>query len=189
MSTSLQPSAPPVASCRSPLRRLAPRAGAPDGGERRRSEYTSGTNPPNAPARGLTGGDGAGPRRASSAWCRPALLPVLALLLGALGLFAAAPAQAQSHIWSATLTVDDIDDDGAYLGCDTSTCSSQLTEDELEHNGERYTVAHLYYNNGRVSMQIRGVQGPRPCPTCPPRLPRTQIRSLPGWCCISALRG
>ncbi len=77
-----------------------------------------------------------------------ARLPVLALLLGALGLFAAAPAQAQSHIWSATLTVDDIDDDGAYLGCDTSTCSSQLTEDELEHNGERYTVAHLYYNNG-----------------------------------------
>ena len=85
--------------------------------------------------------------------CRPALLPVLALLLGALGLFAAAPAQAQSHIWSATLTVDDIDDDGAYLGCDTSTCSSQLTEDELEHNGERYTVAHLYYNNGRVSIR------------------------------------
>ncbi len=127
-----------------------------------------------SPSSGLAGGHGAAPavsRGAGSPWRRLALLSALAPLLGALGLFAAAPAQAQSHIWSATLTVDDIDDDGAYLGCDVGTCSSQLTEDELEHNGERYTVAHLYYNNGRVSMQIRGVQGPRPCPTCPPPSP------------------
>ncbi len=158
MSTSLQPSAPPVASCRSPLRCLAPRAGAPDGGERRRSEYTSGTD---APAGGLTGGHGAAPAvspRAASPWRRPALLPVLALLLGALGLFGAGPAQAQSQIWSATLTVEDIDDDGAYLGCDSTNCPSQLTEDELEHNGERYTVQNLYYNNGRVSLRLRGIQ-------------------------------
>ena len=133
MSTSLQPSAPPVASCRSPLRRLAPLAGAPDGGERRRLEYTSGTNPPNAPARGLTGGDGAGPRRAASPWRRPARLPVLALLLGALGLFAAAPAQAQTTIWSATLTVDQ---DGVLFGCDTfiaghDSCTVGLTDEDF----------------------------------------------------------
>ena len=89
---------------------------------------------------------------------RPVLLPVLALLLGALGLFAAAPAQAQSQIWSATLTVDDIDDDGVYLGCETSGCSSALTDNELEHNGEKYTVHSLYYNNGQVSLQLRGIQ-------------------------------
>ncbi len=97
-------------------------------------------------------------RRAASPWRRPALLPVLALVLGALGLFAAAPAQAQSQIWSATLTVDDIDDDGAYLGCATSNCPSLLTENELQHNGERYTVTDLFYNNGRVSLKLRGIQ-------------------------------
>ena len=42
-------------------------------------------------------------RRAASPWRRLALLPA-ALLLGALGLFGAAPAQAQSVVWSATLT-------------------------------------------------------------------------------------
>ena len=143
MSTSLQPSAPPVASCRSPLRRLAPRAGAPDGGERRRSEYTSGTNPPNAPARGLTGGHGAAP----AGRARLSRLPVLALLLGALGLFAAAPAQAQSQIWSATLTVDE---DAGRLGCDTSRatqddCSAALTDDDFEYNGVTYRVRTLVY--------------------------------------------
>ena len=158
MSTSLQPSAPPVASCRSPLRRLAPRAGAPDGGERRRSEYTSGTNPPNAPARGLTGGDGAGPRRASSAWCRPALLPVLALLLGALGLFAAAPAQAQNTVtlWSAMLDVQNYDYTRAHFGhivgrgcteprfvSTTYRCRGALTDDSFSYGGQTYRVAVL----------------------------------------------
>ncbi len=90
--------------------------------------------------------------------CLAPRLPVLALLLGALGLFAAAPAQAQSQIWSATLTVDDIDDDGAYLGCDRTSCPSQLMDNELEHNGERYTVQSLYYNNGRVSLKLGGIQ-------------------------------
>ncbi len=98
------------------------------------------------------------PSRSPLGCLAPRLLPVLALLLGAFGLLAAAPAQAQSHIWSATLTVDDIDDDGAYLGCDTSGCPSALTDNELEHNGEKYTVNNLYYNNGRVSLQLRGVQ-------------------------------
>ncbi len=112
---------------------------------------------PSAAPRGR-GAAPAGPPRAASAWRRPARLPVLALLLGALGLFAAAPAQAQSQIWSATLTVDDIDDDGAYLGCDSTNCPSQLTDNELEHNGERYTVQSLYYNNGRVSLKLNGIQ-------------------------------
>ena len=98
------------------------------------------------------------PSRSPLGCLAPRLLPVLALLLGALGLFAAAPAQAQSQIWSATLTVDDIDDDGAYLGCDRTSCPSQLTEDELEHNGERYTVQNLYYNNGKVSLKLGGIQ-------------------------------
>ena len=50
-----------------------------------------------SPSSGPTGGQGAAPavsRRAASPWRRLALLPALALLLGALGLFAAAPASA-----------------------------------------------------------------------------------------------
>ncbi len=148
MSTSLQPSAPPVASCRSPLRRLAPRAGAPDGGERRRSEYSS-TNPPNAPA---------GSRRAASAWRRPALLPVLALLLGALGLFAAAPAQAQNTVtlWSAMLDVQNYDYTRAHFGhivgrgcteprfvSTTYRCRGALTDDSFSYGGQTYRVAVL----------------------------------------------
>ena len=98
------------------------------------------------------------PSRSPLGCLAPRLLPVLALVLGALGLFAAAPAAAQTTVWSATLTVDDIDDDGAYLGCDRTSCPSQLTEDELEHNGERYTVQNLYYNNGKVSLKLGGIQ-------------------------------
>ena len=152
MSTSLQPSAPPVASSRSPLRCLAPRAGAPDGGERRRSEYSS-TNPPNAPARGLTGGHGAAPPGRA----RLSLLPVLALLLGALGLFAAAPAQAQSQIWSATLTVDE---GSGFLGCSLAAsadnCSVALSEDEFEYNSVTYTVKNFYYipSTNRLTIDV-----------------------------------
>ncbi len=153
MSTSLQPSAPPVASCRSPLRCLAPLAGAPDGGERRRSEYTSGTNPPNAPA---------GPRRAASAWRRPARLPVLALLLGALGLFAAAPAQAQNTVtlWSAMLDVQNYDYTRAHFGhivgrgcteprfvSTTYRCRGALTDDSFSYGGQTYRVAVLQHTN------------------------------------------
>ena len=68
------------------------------------------------------------------------LLPVLALLLGALGLFAAAPAQAQTTVWSATLTVDQASlyHGCGYLGMDA--CSSALTEDEFSYGGTDYTI-------------------------------------------------
>ena len=132
-----------------------------------------------SPSSGLTGGHGAAPavsRRSASAWRRPARLPVLALLLGALGLFAAAPAAAQTTVWSATLTVDDIDDDGAYLGCDNPGCPSALTETGLEHNGERYTVENLYFNNGRVSLLLRGVEVPGRTTGAP--LPGSKFRGM-----------
>ena len=135
----------------SPARLLCGFAAAPRGRARERPSRSS----------GLPRGGAAAPavsRRAASAWPRPARLPVLALLLGALGLFGAAPAEAQTTVWSATLTVDDIDDDGAFLGCATSTCPSLLTEDEFQHNGEKYTVTDLFYNNGRVSLKLRGIQ-------------------------------
>ena len=78
------------------------------------------------------------------------LLPVLALLLGALGLFAAAPAQAQptTPIWSATLTVkgplEDVD-----VGCSNTVtgkeCSSAsvLTDDDFTLSGTSWEITDI----------------------------------------------
>ncbi|MCY4473848.1 MAG: hypothetical protein OXC83_00215, partial [Chloroflexi bacterium] len=65
-------------------------------------------------------------------------LLALALLLGALSLFPAASAQAQSPaVWTATLTVDR---DDVYFGChdtfpsqDNCSISTVLTENEFRH--------------------------------------------------------
>lgn len=59
------------------------------------------------------------------------LLPILALLLGALGLFSAAPAQAQT-VWSATLTVHTNTGINDQFGClrffgNAPSCASALT--------------------------------------------------------------
>ncbi len=90
------------------------------------------------------------------------LLPVLALLLGALSLFAAAPAQAQT-LWSTTLTVDR--DFGVY-GCDDSAssqddCSVALTDHEFTHGGTTFTVEALYWTsaNGDFSIRFTGISG------------------------------
>ena len=100
----------------------------------------------------------AGSRRAASAWRRPARLPVLALLLGALGLFAAAPAQAQSQIWSATLTVDE---DSGYFGCsnaeatqDNCSSSTVLSEDEFTYNGNNYKVVGLSWDSANDTLDF-----------------------------------
>ena len=91
---------------------------------------------------------------------RLALLPVLALLLGALGLFAAAPAQAQTTVWSATLTVD-LDADPRYRGCDNvapamDQCSMALTDDDFVFEGVTYQVNRLFVNssNGRLTLEV-----------------------------------
>ena len=75
------------------------------------------------------------------------LLPVLALLLGAFGLFAAAPAEAQTTIWSATLTVDGKDGnfDAVERGCSNvlasiDNCSRVLTDDDFTIQGTTYAV-------------------------------------------------
>ena len=89
------------------------------------------------------------------------LLPVLALLLGALGPFAAAPAQAQTTVWSATLTVDYAstrDGRSANYGCDNASsvghdmenCSTTtvLTDDDFDYptGGTAYTIDRLNHN-------------------------------------------
>ena len=109
---------------------------------------------------GPAGGHGAAPavsRRAGSPWRRLALLSALAPLLVALGLFAAGPAQAQTPIWSATLTVGE---DGIYFGCEIAAtqvpCSSALTDDDFEYNGVTYRIERLSHisSTNRFLMNI-----------------------------------
>ena len=79
-------------------------------------------------------------------------LPFLALLLGALGLFHAAPAQAQVEVWSATLTVQFY----GHYGCDNDVagdeCSSAsvLTDDDFTIGSDTWEITdiRLPYSSG-----------------------------------------
>ena len=98
------------------------------------------------------------PRRRSA----PPALRLLALLLGALGLFAAAPAAAQTTIWSTTLEVDvsgKYGRFGTYSGCDDAhdgqdDCIATLFDNDFRFDGTTYRVTALYYaeNSGTVSI-------------------------------------
>ena len=72
------------------------------------------------------------------------------LLVGAVGLFAAAPAEAQVTLLSGTLTVDETgSSDIDYFGCDNSdpnhdNCSAALTNDSFTHMGVAARVTQLY---------------------------------------------
>ena len=90
-----------------------------------------------------------------------------ALLLGALGLFHAAPAQAQTVIWSTTLTVDLDEDDPRFRGCDSITavqgdCSSQLADDDFVYKGVTYRVRQLLdigKDSGQVVLRLYQAAG------------------------------
>ena len=83
--------------------------------------------------------------RPGRARARFSLLPVLAPLLGALSLFAAAPVQAQTDVWSGTLTAKPVLF-GPIVGCDNgeagAECSTStvLTDDDFTYNGQTYTI-------------------------------------------------
>ena len=95
------------------------------------------------------------------------LLPVLALLLGALGLFAATPAQAQvATVWSATLKTVKFD---GSLGCATGyreewyhDCrnGAVLSENEFVHDGVTYKVRLAYRGVfGKFDLAFIGLEG------------------------------
>ncbi len=92
------------------------------------------------------------------------LVPVLALLLGALGLLAAAPAQAQTTVWSATLTVVDVSDAN---GCNNSygvgsRCadSSVLDDDDFNHDvsgtSTNFEFYRIWSSTNRLLLEFRG---------------------------------
>ena len=78
------------------------------------------------------------------------------LLVGAVGLFAPAPAEAQVTLLSGTLTVDETgSSDIDYFGCDNSdpdhdNCSAALTNDSFTHMGVASRVTQLYTRISQV---------------------------------------
>ena len=87
------------------------------------------------------------------------LLPVLALLLGVLGLFAAEPAKAQDAIWSGTLTPADLTND--VLGCNrgraltTQKCSNTAVLDDDDFTYPDGGTNYLIYNIETVDRATR----------------------------------
>ena len=108
----------------SPARRLPGLAGCP--------------SKPLSPSTGSTGGRGAAstsPRRTASAWRRLALLPVLALLLGTLGPFAAAPASADvlvSNIGQTVSTTSGTGSSSIAQGFTTGSATGGYTLSNIE---------------------------------------------------------
>ena len=113
---------------------------------------------------GLAAGAGALPRarRRCEAGKRthgPGPRACLALLAAAALLALAAPAQAQTEIWSATLTPGDLS--GGLLGCNngisTGECSSTsfLSEDSFTYDSTDYTITVLFLRpDGRFQFQV-----------------------------------
>ena len=90
------------------------------------------------------------------------LLPALALLLGALSLFTAAPAQAQTTVWSATLTAD-LNHALGIFGCSaihsgSQNCDALLTDDDFTYNGATYEITILLWNGGSL-IELGGKRG------------------------------
>ena len=82
---------------------------------------------------------------------RLSLVTALALLLAALSPFAAAPVDAQTTLWTATLTADEQDD---YIGCDDDdsdqdNCSDStvLSDNDFSFGGVAYTVVGVYWDS------------------------------------------
>ena len=80
-------------------------------------------------------------RRRFTAWSGPVPAALLALA-------AALPAQGQTTVWSATLTVNT--DDNLTFGChstsaDPEKCSNVLTEDQFTFGGKTYSVSQFYW--------------------------------------------
>ena len=94
------------------------------------------------------------------------LLPALALLLGAPGLFTPAPAQAQTTVWSATLTVGQVEENalGSRVGCNyQEPCASRLSDDDFEVGGAAYTVRGVWAFTGGTmdgALEVRFSENP-----------------------------
>ena len=85
---------------------------------------------------------------------RGALRAAALLTLTAAALLPALPAEAQTNVWSATLTVDQ---DGNTFGCATPVnnppsrnldhCSSALTDEDFAYKGTTYTIRYVTWSS------------------------------------------
>ena len=94
--------------------------------------------------------------------CDPRHVGAAALLAAALCLFATAPAQAQTTVWSATLTVDFRDgNSNSSLGCSGApghtACSTALTDDDFVYKGTTYEVESLFFENNLMFFSLSGI--------------------------------
>ena len=80
------------------------------------------------------------------------------LLVGAVGLFAAAPAEAQVTILSGTLTVDkagnDFGCDNIYVSLDNCSTATVLTDGDFVYKGTTYLIDHLYWQSSTNRLFI-----------------------------------
>ena len=76
---------------------------------------------------------------------------MLALLLGTVSLFAAAPAQAQTTVWSGTMRVG-----GGLSGCgiSSSNCPTALSDDDFTYDGVTYEITRFYTINGILVVEL-----------------------------------
>ena len=79
---------------------------------------------------------------------------MLAALLGALFLVYAVPAEAQTTVWSATLTVKQVET--TRVGCSNATsgneCTSALTDHEFTHEGVTYPISFIFQSGSRLAL-------------------------------------
>ena len=105
--------------------------------------------------------------RAGRVRARLLLLAVLALLAGTLAPFAAAPADAQTVVWSATLTVQSATGNGcnnAHQGSGTQcSVAATLTDDDFTYGGTTYTFRSILdapsHKNTAMVVSFSGLTG------------------------------
>ena len=77
---------------------------------------------------------------------------MLAALLGALSLFHVTPAQAQTTVWSATVTVEDV---GAWNGYWEIAAIGQLSVTQFTYGGATYTVERLSVDDSGSTLRLK----------------------------------
>ena len=85
----------------------------------------------------------------------PLLLPVLALLAGALSLFAPATAEARTTLWSGTLTVGTANDEAGCGSQSGGACSGRLTTDTVTLEGKAYLITEIVVRNWQSPPDLK----------------------------------
>ena len=124
---------------------------------------------------------GSGRPDAGAGRARLSLLPVLTLLLGALSLFAPAPAEAQT-VWKSTLKTTNFV--STRYGCENSQAAnlrcttSNLSPNTFTFNGKQWSLNRLFINDGQTeeTLQISFIPAVKPTGADADAFSRLQLR-------------